>query len=197
MRASPLPPSRRPLGTSCGRPPARGGSLCRSRIRGEAAATAAWLPVSMHPIGGWPSDPRHRALLPFSNPAATQSLSLTSTTPARHSQTDNEHDPSPSSTSNRALTPAASTTAADGRPRRAGARPRRRAQRVESDVRDRPQPARGTPSSARRPDRLAHRIARAGGRGNLDLASNRGLGSTRRAVCFDAERLRPGNPVRS
>jgi hypothetical protein len=63
--------------------------------------------------------------------------------------------PPPSSTSIRALTTAANTTAANGQPRRARARPRRRAQRVESDASDRPQPARGTPSSARRPDRLA------------------------------------------
>jgi hypothetical protein len=69
--------------------------------------------------------------------------------------------PPPSSTSIRAVTPAASATAADGQPRRARARPRRRAQRVESDVGDRPQPTRGTPSSARRPHRLAHRLARA------------------------------------
>ena len=109
----------------------------------------------MHPIGGWPSDPGHRALLPFSKPAATQSLPLASTTRGRHSQTDTNTTPPPSSTSIRAVTPAASTTAADGRPRRARARHRRRAQRVESDVDDRPQPARGTPSSARRPDRLA------------------------------------------
>ena len=109
----------------------------------------------MHPIGGWPSDPGHRALLPFSKPAATQSLPLASTTRGRHSQTDTNTTPPPSSTSIRAVTPAASTTAADGRPRRARARHRRRAQRVESDVDDRPQSARGTPSSARRPDRLA------------------------------------------
>jgi hypothetical protein len=73
----------------------------------------------MHPIGGWPSDPGHRALPPFSKPAATLSLPLASTTRGRHSQTDNEHDPSPIIESIRALTPAASTTAADGRPRRA------------------------------------------------------------------------------
>jgi hypothetical protein len=109
----------------------------------------------MHPIGRWPSDPGHRALLPFSKPAATRSLPLASTTRGRHSQTDNEHDPSPISESIRALTPAASTTATDGQPRPARARHRRRAQRVKSDVGDRPQPARSTPSSARRPDRLA------------------------------------------
>ena len=65
----------------------------------------------MHPIGGWPSDPGHRALLAFSKPAATLSLPLASTTPGRHSQTDNEHDPSPIIESIRALTPAARTTA--------------------------------------------------------------------------------------
>jgi hypothetical protein len=50
------------------------------------------------------------------------------TTRGRHSQTDNEHDALPH---------------------------QRRAQRVESDIGDRRQPAPGTPSSARRPDRLA------------------------------------------
>jgi len=85
----------------------------------------------MHPIGGWPSDPGHRALLAFSKPAATLSLLLASTTRGRHSQTDNEHDPSPIIESIRALTPAASTTAADGQPQRARARHRRRAQRVD------------------------------------------------------------------
>jgi hypothetical protein len=58
--------------------------------------------------------PRHRALLPFSKPAATLSLPLASTTRERHSQTDDEHDPSPMIEWIRALTPAASTTAADG-----------------------------------------------------------------------------------
>jgi hypothetical protein len=59
--------------------------------------------------------------------------------------------PPPSSTSIRAVTPAASAT---GRRRPAttcSARHRSRAQRVDSDVGDRPQPTRGTPSSARRP----------------------------------------------
>ena len=109
----------------------------------------------MHPIGGWPSDPGHRALLPFSKPAATQSLPLASTTRGRHSQTDNEHDPSPIIDVDPGAHASGEHNAADGRPRRARARHRRRAQRVESDVDDRPQPARGTPSSARRPDRLA------------------------------------------
>jgi hypothetical protein len=78
----------------------------------------------MHPIGGWPSDPGHRAA-PFSKPAATLSLPLASTTRGRHFQTYNEHDPSPTIESIRALTPALSTKAADGQPRRARARHRR------------------------------------------------------------------------
>ena len=76
----------------------------------------------MHPIGEWPSDPGHRALLPFSKPAATLSLPLASATRGPHSQTDNEHDASPIIESIRALTRAPSTTAADGQPRRARAR---------------------------------------------------------------------------
>jgi hypothetical protein len=87
-------------------------------------------------------------------PAATQSLPLASTTRGRHSQTDNKHDPSPSSSRpgrSRRRRPSGRRRPA----RRACARHRRRAQRVESDVGDCPQPACGTPSSARRPDRLA------------------------------------------
>jgi hypothetical protein len=77
---------------------------------------------------------------PFSTPAATLSLPLASTTRGRHSQTDNEHDPSPSSTSIRALAPRRPTTGHDVLGIDIGA--------VESDLGDRPHPARGMPSSA-------------------------------------------------
>ena len=110
----------------------------------------------MHPLGGSPSDPGHRALLPFSKRAATLSLPLASTAPGRHSQTDNEHDPSPIIESIQAL----------ARPRQAPRPPAASHDVLGLDIgagrtgsNPTPaivlKPARGTPSSARRPDRLA------------------------------------------
>jgi hypothetical protein len=108
----------------------------------------------MHPIGGWPS-----GRTACCSPSRNQQRRSRHRSPARRAgailRPTTTTTPPPSSTSIRALTPAASTTAADGRPRRARARQRRRTQRVESDIGDRHQPARATPSSARRPDRLA------------------------------------------
>ena len=89
-----------------------------------------------------------------------------------------------------ALTPAASTTAADGQPRRVRARYRRRAQRVESDVTAvvLGQHAAAPSTIARRPDRLAfymgccpHRredrvISRSAGRGAERVVPARAAG---------------------
>ena len=114
----------------------------------------------MHPIGRWPSDHGHRAPPPLETSSDPVATARQHDARAPFSDRQRTHL-SPTSESIRALTPAASTTAADRQPRRARARQRRRAQRVESDVGNRPQPARGTPSPARRPHRLADRLARA------------------------------------
>jgi hypothetical protein len=139
-----------PLGTSCERPPARDRSPSRSCIRDKGSSDTLTAPIDA-PDGHLTPGTARCSLLETSGDAVATARQHDA---RRHSQTDNEHDPCPIIESIGALTPAASTTAADGQPR-GRARHRHRAQRVESDVGDRPQPARGTPSSARRPDRLA------------------------------------------
>jgi hypothetical protein len=140
----------RPLGTSCERPPVRDRSPSRSCIRDKGSSDTLTAPIDA-PDGHLTPGTARCSLLETSGDAVATARQHDA---RRHSQTDNEHDPCPIIESIGALTPAASTTAADGQPR-GRARHRHRAQRVESDVGDRPQPARGTPSSARRPDRLA------------------------------------------